>query len=227
VAFDRDLLAKYLREDDYARLGEFVQTLKSDAGAPGVLEALARDRDTDMRSWAAAVARETVGIAALPWLVSMARGDRNFENRDLAMLEVLELDPSALKPMVPRLRSQLRHKDPDFALDAARALTRIGDAGALPAMHALAESWDPDLYYRKMLEVYILALEGRVEVILGRVRAHDHVCMPWLAHAARTFVRTNEARQVLEWGAVSLPDDECRGWCARAIIEGHWPEGQA
>jgi hypothetical protein len=72
------------------------------------------------------------------------------------------------------------------------------------------------------LETYILALDGREDVIFERIRAHDHICIGWLAFAASAFVRTPEARAVLEWGAQNLPDVSCRRDCARFLKEGRW-----
>ena len=134
----------------------------------------------------------------------------------------MKIDVEAVRPLIPRLRTQLWHKETNYALDAARALTFIGDREALPAMRTLAESWDPNIYYRKMLETYILALEGRADIILKRIRAHDHICLGWLAYAASAFVRTPEARAVLEWGVQNLPDEDCRRQCVRFLREGRW-----
>lgn len=220
--FDRDHLAECLRNNDLSGLRTLIESLQHDPSAPKILESLAGDRITEVRSWAAGVAAETIGRAALPWLLVMARGDRDFENRAMALQEIRRIDVEALRPLIPRLRTQLWHKESDYALDAARALTFIGDRDALPAMHALADSWDPNIYYRKILETYILALEGRVDLIFERIRAHDHVSVGWLAYAASAFVRTPEARAVLEWGAENLPDDQCRRRCARFLEEGRW-----
>jgi hypothetical protein len=168
------------------------------------------------------VAEETVGRAALPWLTEMARRDRDLNNRSLALQELRKIDVEAIRPLVHRLRSQLQNTDHDVALDAAKALVFIEDKESLAAMRRLADSWDPKVYYRKILETYILALDGRSDVIFERIRRHDHVCMGWLAYAASAFVRTPEAHSVLEWGAETLPDDQCRLRCQEGLREGKW-----
>ena len=220
--FDWDFLARCLDNDDFPGLRGLIESLKKDPAAAEILERLAHDRHAEVRSWAAAVAEKTIGRAALPWLVEMARSDRDFDNRSMALQVILDIDVEAVRPLIPRLRSQVWHKETDYALDAARALTFIGDRDALPAMRALAESWDPNIYYRKMLGTYVLALDGQADVILERIRSHDHICVGWLAYAASAFIRTPEARAVLEWGAENLPDDQCRRDCARFLREGRW-----
>lgn len=222
MSFDRDYLARCLDTDDFPGLRGLIDLLKTDAAAPAILENLAKDRDVEVRSWAAGVAEETVGKAALPWLVAMARKDRDSENRSMALQTILAIDVSAVRPLITRLRTQLHDTDSIYALDAAQALTFIGDTDSLPAMRAVAEGWDPDIYYRKQLETYILALEGRADVIFERIRNHDHICMGWLAYALSAFVRTSEARSVLQWGTDNLPDEECRRRCGRFLSAGKW-----
>ena len=87
-------------------------------------------------------------------------------------------------------------------------------------MRAALARWDPSVYYSRMMETYILALEGRGDVIVSRIRDHDHVAMGWLAYAASEFVRSPQAREALEWGATSLPDESCRRQCSRFLNEG-------
>jgi hypothetical protein len=221
-SFDTDYVRRCLRRDDHVTMRRLIEQLKVDPEAPAILERLYREGNREVRSWAAGVSVETVGRAALPWLVEMARRDRDAENRSQALGEILAIDPEAVRPLLPRLRSQLRDKEPIYVLDAARALSFLGDKDALPAMRAVANSWDPEHGRRKMLGTYILALEGRSDVIFERIRNHDHISLGWLAYAASALVRTPEARTVLEWGAENLPDADCRRRCSRSLSEGRW-----
>jgi hypothetical protein len=222
--FDVGVLIRALRTDDHSLLQSLIESLKTNPQGPRLLERLAHQPDAGVRSWVSGVAAEVAGRAALPWLVEMARRDRDSENRSEALQTILEIDPEAVLSLIPRLRSQLRSPDKDYAADAARALTYVGDRESLPEMRALAQSWSLDGYTgdAKRLETYILALEGRYEELFARIRDHDHISMPWLAFAVGQWVRTTSGRSVLEWGVSNLPDGECRRWCDRAIRDGRW-----
>jgi hypothetical protein len=91
-------------------------------------------------------------------------------------------------------------------------------------MKAIAESWEPGIYYRKRLEIWILALEGRADVILDRLRSHDHVSTAWLSSTAAQFLLSRETREALEWAAINLPDENCRRECCRELESGKWPK---
>jgi hypothetical protein len=222
LKFDRDFLARRLHRDDFAWLRTLIDSLKATPSAPAILERLAGNREVEVRSWVAGVAEETIGKEALPWLLKMVRSDRDAESRSMALQEIPNIDPGAVRPMIRHLRSLLRKKNPHCATDAAKALILIGDRDSLPAMREVAESWEPGIGYRKRLGAWMLAPEGCADHIFERIREHDHICMGWLAYAARAFVRTPEARAVLEWGAENLPDEPCRHTCAESLHEGRW-----
>jgi hypothetical protein len=109
----------------------------------------------------------------------MAVEDRIADNRSVALQALVDIDPETARPLVGRLRSRLaRATDYATVLDAARTLTFLRDLDSLPAMPLRAEKWSPGIFYRRKLEAYALALEGRQDAILDAIRAHDHVAMP-------------------------------------------------
>jgi hypothetical protein len=152
----------------------------------------------------------------------MATRDRDGLNRSLALQVLMDIDPEAGRPLLGHLRKLVSSKDGDHATDAARALLEFGDVESLQAIRKLADRWEPGLYRRTRLEVWMLTLEGRGGEILARLRAHDHVCVPWLAYAAARMIRTAEARSALAWGAENLPDEQCRWACREELAEGRW-----
>jgi hypothetical protein len=221
-AFDRSVLVRALRHDDGALLRQLIDELKASPTAAAILADLSRDREWPVRSWAAAIAAETVGRAALPWLLEMTQHDRNSNNRSLALQVLMDIDPEAGRPLIGKMRKQLLSKNDDQATDAARTLIELGDADSLPALRQLAARWEPGTYRRTRLEVWILPLEGHADEVVERIRRHDHVCLPWLAYAASHMPGTAEARSTLTWGSENLPDEHCRRVCAEELGTGRW-----
>ena len=75
-----------------------------------MLTALADSSVEAVRVWAGVVAREGLGLDAIPLLLKLASHRRAF-TRDAAMQELAVLDPDLLRPFIPEMRRMIRRSE--------------------------------------------------------------------------------------------------------------------
>lgn len=175
---------------------------------------LKRNRSFAVRSWVPWAARNTLGPEAVPLLLRLAR-DRDPDMRDIAIEELLEIDPQAARSLAPALRRKLQSREFFEPITAMWALAEIGDSSAREAILEAAANWD-NARHRNTAEVATILLGDAPNEILDRMRAHDHRMMPWLAPAARVL-GTEEAERVLGECAESAPDERCKRICEEQL----------
>ena len=205
-----DQLAQVILKGNDAAMEFHMAWLRSEpveVAAPILVE-LAHHRDPQVRGWASWGAASVLGRDAVPLLLALAR-DRDADVRDIAVTDLLDVDPTALEILVPSLRKQLRSKDYYAPISAAWTLARLGDSGSADAIEELSRDDTRDLWQRLATSVIVTLLREGSSGVVTRVRAHEHGSMQWLVTAAQ-IADTSDAYNALLWLAESDTDDECR-----------------
>ena len=153
-----------------------------------------------------------LGKQAVPLIVEVLR-DRDTDVRDIAMEELVELDPQSVRKLVPGLRRKLKSKDRFEPVTAMWTLAAIRDFSSLDAIRERAAAGDAGPRLRNTARVIEMLFGKEPKEILERIREHDHELMPWLSKGAR-LIGSPEARDVLRTCAETAPDRDCRTQCA-------------
>lgn len=182
-----------------------------------VLERLVRHPDPVVRSWVPWAARMVLETDAAAAITRVVAQDQDADTRDVAIEELLELDPDAAAELAPALRQRLKSKDLYEPVSAMWTLAAIHDQDALDEIRELSRNARLP-WHQKSAFVVSLVLSDQVDEIVRRIRDHDHDLMPWLPEAAR-LVGTPDARAALKACSDSAPDEECRGYCNEALAK--------
>jgi hypothetical protein len=129
----------------------------------------------------------------------------------VALEELRDLDPEAAKRVVKTIRKKLLATDPKESAFAVWTLVQLGDRDSLDVIRRLSERAESP-YLRRTAQIAALALEGRVDEILRRIRGHDHENMAALANAA-LLVGGPRGLETVKECAEDAPDPECRHYC--------------
>jgi hypothetical protein len=197
-------------------------------GTPRDLEAVRHEPDPhkrltelarstlDDRMWAVWAAPRILGAGSAAILSELAR-DRDADVRTEAISELARVDLEAARRLAPRIRQSLQSPDLWEPVSAMWTLLSLGDPDAIRAIAAASSTWR-EPFRRRIAEIVVQGLSGNSEAIYAAMDAHDHIAMPWLAHAIR-LMHTPQARQALERCAAGGLDPECRGHCERELAE--------
>ncbi len=161
-----------------------------------------------VRGWVSWGAISLLGKGAVPLLLTLTR-DKDADVRDIAVTDLLELDPATLRTLIPALRKQLRSKDYYAPMTAAWSLARLGDTGSADAIEAFSQDSTHDLWQRLATSTIVTLLRNGSDGVVTRIRAHEHGSMQWLVRAAG-IADTSDTYDALLWLAGSETDDECR-----------------
>ena len=179
-----------------------------------VLDALSRSSDLDVRSWVPDAARVLLGRDAVPLLLQMSR-DSDADVRSLAIDALEALDPAEVCALQSQLLTVVRRGDDSEALSAAWRLAALRTEGTISALEDRRDVYPPSSWQHKSAEV-VLLLVTDPGAIAGRIQAHDHEHMVWLAYAAAQL-RTEAAIAALQEASVTAPDALCREVCSRGL----------
>jgi hypothetical protein len=175
-----------------------------------VLTDLSKDSRGEVRAWVPFAARKILGPEAVPYLLTLAK-DPDPDVSDVALEELRDLDPEAAKRVVKTIRKKLLATDPKESAFAVWTLVQLGDRDSLDVIRRLSERAESP-YLRRTAQIAALALEGRVDEILRRIRGHDHENMAALANAA-LLVGGPRGLETVKECAEDAPDPECRHYC--------------
>jgi hypothetical protein len=210
------LIARVVAEPqpDAGDVQGIVDNLRAERGrAARILDELSRHRNADVRGSVVWAAPQVLGDGGVYLLVGLTR-DRDPEVRGAAIEELVALDVEAPRKLIPSLRRRLCSRDVHEPVTAMWTLAELHDRDSFPQIRRIAEAKDLEHPWQRVpAEVVALLLQERGDEILRGIRAHDHERMPWLASGARVL-GTDEARDTLEEGARSAPDEACRRACA-------------
>lgn len=173
-----------------------------------LLAELARHRSPLVRGWVSGTAKTLLGRDAVPILLKLAQ-DRDGDVRDIAVSDLMAVDPTAVRALIPALRRQLRSSDYYGPVAAAWRLAELGDTASADAIAVLADDERQDPWKRLAASAVVTLLRSGPEGVIERIHKHDHPAMQWLVQAAE-IAATEGARQALAWLAYSAPDEECR-----------------
>jgi HEAT repeat protein len=206
-----DDVASVVAQGSSAEVSRLLRSLSADPSkARKVLADLSSDSRAEVRGWVPFAARKVLGRQAVPYLVALAR-DRNPGVSDVALEELLDLEPEAAKTLIKLIRAKLRSKDPQESIFAMWTLAQLGDRDSIDAIRRLSELSEFP-FQRRAAEVVLLLLEAKIDGILGRIREHDHEYMRDLAHAAM-LAGGHEALEAVKECAENAPDADCRHYC--------------
>ena len=210
-------IARFTSERTHRQLIDEVRAQPD--GGVALLRMLMKHRSNQAGFWAAGVARELFGAAAVPWLLEMADDRRTFA-RDTAMQELAEIDVGLLRPLIPSMQRILLRSKPPAALYSAGGaamwrLVRLRDQESAPVLRRFAAQQDPRTYDHRMPMVLADYLDDPTS-LLRRIKNHDHEWMLWLAMAAAQLELPG-VEDALEEGAEGLPDQVCREICAERL----------
>lgn len=97
------------------------------------------------------------------------------------------------------------------------ALADLRAIDAIPEIEAVAATWPPDRATARLAKIIVEVLRGNDEYVLSRIRAHDHVDMPWLARAAE-LLSADQAQAALRVISESQTvDPRCRHYCDQSL----------
>jgi len=186
-------------------------------GGVALVRALMKHSSNDARFWAAGVAREEYGTAAVPWLVEMAH-DRRTLTRDIAMQELAAIDLDLLRPFVPEMRRILLRSKPPAALygpggTAMWRLVRLRDRESAAVFRVFANKQEHGPYYDHQMPMVLADYLDDPDSLVRRIKSHDHDSMLWLVMAAARL-GVEGAEEALMAATTELPDDKCREICA-------------
>jgi HEAT repeat protein len=203
--------ASVVAEGGSAEVSRLLSSLHADPSkARQVLTDLSNDSRAEVRGWVPFAARKVLGRQAVPYLVALAR-DPNPDVSDLALEELLDLEPEAARTLVKLIRAKLRSKDPDESMFAMWTLAQLGDRDSVDAIRNVSEGSEFP-FQRRTAEVVLLLLEAKIDEILRRIREHDHEYMVNLAHAA-VLAGGQQGLEALKACAENAPDSDCRHYC--------------
>ena len=196
-------------------LDRLVQELRSDPErAQRVFGELSDHPSFDVRAWIPRSARLALGSDGLPIIKKMVK-DGDADVRDIAIEELVALDPTEARSLIPSLRRRLKSSDSYAPVAAMWMLARLGATNALDDLDQLARGADQP-WHQKSAEIAALALRGDSDEVVRRIDRHDHDAMPWLAEAAR-LIGTPECHRSLTQCADEAPDVACRNACRNAL----------
>jgi hypothetical protein len=209
-----EVVATVLRGDD-AEIVALNRWVDSNPEASGPLfEELSRHPHADVRDWVAFHSHRS-GYSGAVELLTRMTADRNPIIQEVAIGELIDLDPAAAKRVVvPRLRRRLvRSSDERVRMVAVWWLVRVNDKDSIPLIREIREKQAIGADDARFAE---LVLVGRGEEVLDRLRRHDHErTLP--AIRAAFAMRTDSAVQALKACAENAPDEICRNSCRRIL----------
>jgi HEAT repeat protein len=188
-----------------------LSTLRADpASARRCLAALSNDSRAEVRAWVSFAAKKLLGREAVSYLVKLAQ-DRDPDVSNVALQDLLDVEPESAKSLIKAIRNQLLSNDPQESGFAMWTLLRLHDRDSIDAIRRLSERSEFP-FQRRTAEVVLLALEGKIDEILRRIREHDHDYMRALAYAA-LLAGGQEGVETVKDCAENAPDLECRHHC--------------
>jgi HEAT repeat protein len=203
--------ASVVVEGSSEEVATLLSTLRADPSrARRVLADLSNDSRAEVRGWVPFAARKLLGREAVSYLVKLAQ-DRDPDVSNVALQDLLDVEPEAAKTLIKAIRKRLLANDPHESIFAMWTLVQLGDRDSIDAIRHLSERSEFP-FQRRTAHVVLLALEGEVDEILRRIREHDHENMQALAYAA-LLVGGHDGFEAVKQCAENAPDPECRHYC--------------
>lgn len=209
-----DIASRIAAIDSEDASAALVADLRTIGGGARLLAELAANNSLDVRAYVADHAADVLGTGAVAILLTLSR-DRSADVRSIAMEELIALSPSDARRLGPSLRRLVSRGGYFDRIFAMWQLVRINDGEAIRLLEEVAAR-EPLSEHGAVAETAALLLHGRDGEVRARLLAHDHRKTKSIAMGLA--VRADAAdRDALQRGADSLPDDECRTWCASAL----------
>lgn len=175
-----------------------------------LLPQLAAHPNSQVRGWAIWAAAEGLGKNGIS-VLTYALDDADPDVRDDALTKLVQIDKSAARAQLSRVRGKLRSSDDFEVASAMWVLAELRDTDSLPVLEEMSDS-PRTPWLAKVASVAALVLSGNAQEIQDRIRRHDHATMRELAHGA-ILLRNDAGRRVLE-EVIESPtmDPTCIAW---------------
>jgi len=185
--------------------------------AAALLGELANNRNVAVRDWVTWAARRFLDRGAAIGILRRLAEDADSDVRLEAVAELVDLDESWARRLVPTLRKMLSSRDPIEVSNAIWHLVRVRDSSALAPIQNLAER-APETLVKNQARAAVLVLTGAEDELVKLLVAHDHRRAPlWIK--CLLYLGSERALAALQDFALHGPDEECRRRASTALTK--------